>query len=67
MRNQMTAQAENPKREEYEQFIQIQNNCTLCGSSLDFEYENKTQFKIVEKCSCPHCGLKGRERAHSLN
>ena len=67
MRNDTPGQALNPQSKDYEQFIQIQNNCTLCGSSLTFDYESKTPFQIVEKCACPHCGLKGREKIHPVN
>ena len=52
----------------HEEFIQVNNNCTLCGSALHFEYEDdQAGNKIVEKCECPSCGLKGQKRSHTVN
>ena len=64
----MNGQPEIQEFDFYEEFIQVNNNCTLCGSPLQFEYEdNAPENQIVEKCECPSCGLKGRKRAHTVN
>lgn len=68
MRNLAIEQAEPQDFDAHEEFVQIQNNCTLCGASLRFEYEIiEQEFEIVEKCDCPSCGLRTQDKLHSVH
>jgi hypothetical protein len=42
-------------------------HCCLCGSELKFKHvTNHMQNFVTEEAVCPHCKIKTRESAHSL-
>lgn len=42
-------------------------NCVLCGTSLEFYHKvDHIEQKVQEEAHCPHCNVRNREAAHSL-
>lgn len=68
MRNAISTQEQKQEFDTTEEFIQLENNCTLCGANLQFEYEmTEQEVEIVEKKECPSCGLRTQSRFHSVH
>jgi hypothetical protein len=53
--------------DKHRDFILSQNNCTLCGTSLELSHNlNETLNTIQEEAHCPSCHVRTRARTYSL-
>ena len=56
--------------ENHQAFIEIQNQCPLCGTDVEIEVERDNSleiqaFKLKEQAFCPKCNTKTRQKEHS--
>ena len=50
------------------EFIENQNNCTLCGHQLDIEVESYLEdYTLKEEAFCPKCDIKTRVKNHKMH
>ncbi len=48
-------------------FLTAQNNCTLCGGSLELQHVRvQESSEIKEEARCPSCDLRTRAKTYSL-
>ncbi len=51
-----------------EDVIDALTTCCICGGKLVFKHETDfATFKVVEKATCPTCGIKTKENAFILH
>ena len=52
----------------HEQFIQMQNNCALCGNTLLISVESYLEdFTLREEAYCSNCQIKTRVKDHKMH
>ena len=52
----------------YENFIESQNNCPLCGTKLEIHVDSYLQnFTVKEEAFCPSCQTKTRVKDHRMH
>lgn len=48
-------------------FLTAQNNCILCGGSLELQHVRvEATAEIKEEAHCPHCDLRTRAKTYSM-
>lgn len=51
-----------------EAFIEEENICCICGTSLEFRHQiNHSSATVTEEASCPVCGIRNKSRTSSIN
>jgi hypothetical protein len=53
---------------EYQEKIEIETHCCLCGGELEFQH--KTDYlllKIQEDAHCPTCSIRMKSREHTIH
>lgn len=64
--NSMHQNEEHP--EHHLNFIEEQNQCCLCGSDMDFEYQTQhEQGRILQKSKCSLCGISPKDQEHTIH
>ncbi len=54
--------------DKYRDYIQGQNNCTLCGTPLELSHKINTVLSTIkEEANCPHCLVKTRVRTFDIH
>ncbi len=49
-------------------FIELQNNCPLCGGQLEFKVQaQRESFSVREEASCPTCDVLARIKDHKMH
>lgn len=60
-----------PRQEEkspqHEEYLESQNTCCLCGTTLNFYHQiDYATLKVREDADCPSCGIQMRSKDHVL-
>ena len=56
---------EHPKHQE---FINAQNHCVLCGTTLELKHiADQAESQIKEEAFCPECEVRTRAKIFALN
>jgi C4-type Zn-finger protein len=51
----------------YSEVLAMMQNCSLCGSTLDFAYTIEHPGEIIrEEVSCPHCEIRIRNKLFNI-
>lgn len=51
----------------YSEVLAVMQNCSLCGSTLDFVYTVEHPGEIIrEEASCPHCEIRIRNKLFNI-
>ena len=55
------------EKQEHEIIIDDENNCCLCGSTLNFKHSvDYMTLRIKEDASCPSCMIQMKSKEHSI-
>ena len=53
--------------EKYENFVESQNQCALCGDDLEIKVESYLhEFTLKEEAYCINCDIKTRIKDHKI-
>lgn len=53
--------------EKYTEILALMQNCSLCGTSLDFVYTIEHPLELIrEEVSCPHCEMRVRNKLFNI-
>jgi CRISPR/Cas system-associated protein Cas10 (large subunit of type III CRISPR-Cas system) len=53
---------------EQKQFIELQNQCALCGTELQIKVESYLEdYYLLEQAECPVCQIKTRQKNHRMH
>ena len=51
-----------------ENFIELENNCCLCGTELQFDHSpSETGDEVKEQAHCPNCKIKIKEQLYVIH
>lgn len=51
----------------YSEVLALMQNCSLCGSHLDFVYTMEYPGEVIrEEASCPHCEIRIRNKLFNI-
>jgi DNA-directed RNA polymerase subunit RPC12/RpoP len=67
MSDQRPQYFENIKSEDHRDFIEMHNQCSLCGCTLELRFEkNNESAMIKEEAHCPECEMRTRRQFFSI-
>ncbi len=53
--------------EKYTEILALMQNCSLCGTNLDFAYTIELPEELIrEEVSCPHCEIRVRNKLFNI-
>lgn len=53
--------------EKYSQALALMQNCSLCGTTLNFVYTVEHPMEVIrEEANCPHCEIRIRNKLFNI-